>query len=282
MNLVPQELLARATAREGDVTPMPRALLVFAHPDDETVGLGARLRRFRQAHLIIATDGVPRDEEDSRTHGFPSAIQYRHARARELDDMLSSAGVGHMFHDSLGISDQQASFQLPALTRRIAEHIRSFRPEVIVTHPYEGGHPDHDACAFAVHYACVLAASPSGVRPLVAEAAFYHAGPAGLKTEVFLANPAEPQQVVRVLSPKERTHKRQRLDCFYTQRVPLALFPCTAERFRFAPHYDFTRPPHSGPTWYDHFPWGITSGRFCRLAAEAARELRSEVGSAWG
>ena len=285
----PQEILTRATAREGDVAPMPRALLVFAHPGDETVALGARLRRFRQAHLILATDGAPRDQADSRTHGFPSWIQYRDARARELDHMLTIAGVSNMAHESLGIPDQQASFQLPQLTRQIAEHIRSFRPEIVFTHPYEGGHPDHDACAFAVRYACALAASPSGIQMLIAEAACYHAGPDGIKAEVFLAPPEPPPhappngpQIIRKLSPGEQKRKRQRMDCFFTQRAALARFPCAVERFRLAPRYDFTRPPHPGPTYYDHFPWGITSGRFCRLAAEATRELRKEVGSAWG
>lgn len=289
MILVPQEILARATVREGDVSPMPRALLVFAHPDDETIALGARLRRFRGAQLILATDGAPRDEADSRTHGFSSWMGYRDARARELANMLSMAGIGHTTYHSLAIPDQQASFQLPDLTRRIAEHIRSFRPEIIFTHPYEGGHPDHDACAFAVRYACALAASPSGMQTLIAEAAFYHAGPNGLKTEMFLPPPEPPPHappngphIIRVLTPKEQTHKRQRLDCFFSQRATLARFPCAMERFRIAPRYDFTSPPHHGPTHYDHFPWGITSGQFCRLAAEAMRELRKEVGSAWG
>lgn len=260
---------------------MPRVLLVFAHPDDEALALGARLRRFREAHLILATDGAPRDPADSRTQGFPSLIEYRNARARELSDMLSLANVGHMSRTCLGFPDQEASFHLAELTRKIAEHVRSFRPEIILTHPYEGGHPDHDACAFAVRHACALSASPSGMQTLVAEAAFYHAGAGGIKTEVFLANAAPASQIVRKLTPAEQKRKRQRLDCFFTQRAMLAQFPCAVERYRIAPRYDFTRPPHPLPTYYDHFPWGITSGRFCRLAAEANRELRKEIGSAW-
>src|SRR6185312_5372260 len=49
-------LLSQATAQEGSASPMPRAMLVFAHPDDEVVGLGARLGRFRSACFVHVTD----------------------------------------------------------------------------------------------------------------------------------------------------------------------------------------------------------------------------------
>lgn len=35
-----------------------RTLLVFAHPDDKTVALGARLGRFDAAHFVHVTDGA--------------------------------------------------------------------------------------------------------------------------------------------------------------------------------------------------------------------------------
>jgi N-acetylglucosamine malate deacetylase 2 len=55
--------------------------------------------------------------------------------------------------------------------------LEQHRPEVIVTHSYEGGHPDHDACAFAVHHALELTrAQPV---PVIVEASFYHIGPQG-------------------------------------------------------------------------------------------------------
>lgn len=37
------EIIAQATAAQDNTRPMPRALPVFAHPDDETIALGARL-----------------------------------------------------------------------------------------------------------------------------------------------------------------------------------------------------------------------------------------------
>lgn len=47
-----------------------RAVIVAAHPDDETVGMGARLANFRGAALIIhLTDGSPDDLRDARNAG---------------------------------------------------------------------------------------------------------------------------------------------------------------------------------------------------------------------
>lgn len=274
MALDPRQVLARAIAPENDPSPAPQAMLVFAHPDDETVALGARIGRFKDAHFILVTDGAPRNRADSRMHGFASWSEYRDARARELTAMLRLAGVSQMSRECFDIPDQEAAFRLAELTRRIAQRIHAIQPQLVLTHPYEGGHPDHDACAFAVHHACAAANS---VPPIVAEAAFYHAGPDFLESEAFLPRPSPLPEIVRALSPREQSRKRERMDCFVTQRTTLSQFPCAAERYRIAPHYDFSSPPHPGPTLYDHFPWGLTSGRFCRLAAEASRELREEV-----
>jgi LmbE family N-acetylglucosaminyl deacetylase len=279
----PKAILARATAGEGDPSPAPRALLVFAHPDDETVALGARIGRFLNSHFILVTDGAPRNQADSLAHGFPSFVEYRAARARELSAMLQLAGVGQMSRECFDIPDQEVSLQLPEFARRLAQRIREVQPQVVITHPYEGGHPDHDACAFAVHQACALAAAGSGPQPLIVEAAFYHAGAHGIETETFLSLPSPllgtgpVPEVVHALAPAEQASKRERMACFVTQRATLEQFPCLAERYRVAPSYDFARPPHPGPAFYDHFPWGMTSGRFCRVAAEAMGELREEM-----
>jgi LmbE family N-acetylglucosaminyl deacetylase len=271
------ELLRRATAPQTDTTPRPRALLVFAHQDDETVALGGRLGRYGAAYLLHATDGAPRNEHDSRAHGFLTWREYHNARARELACALDLAGIGAMQHSCLEIADQGASLHLAELTRSILAHIDSLQPEVIFTHPYEGGHPDHDACAFAVHHAVAMRAAAGQTPPQIIECAFYHAGDLGIETGRFLPAPENPPEAVYELNPDEQAHKRALLQCFVTQTETLSYFNLSQERFRIAPHYDFTRPPHFGPAFYDGFPWGMASKRFCELAAQAEQELRSEM-----
>lgn len=257
----PEPLLAR------------RALLVFAHADDETIALGGRLHRLNITRLIHVTDGAPRDEHDSREHGFASLEDYRIARAAEFRAMLQMAGADGISHDNLGVPDQHAAFELAALTRSIAGIIEADAPEVILTHPYEGGHPDHDACAFAVHHAVQIA---QGRTPKIIECAFYHAGPQGIETGVFL-HEGSSRPAVLELSPGEQRLKQRLLDCYATQRETLQYFPTDRESFRLAPEYDFSQPPHPGRLFYEDFPWGMTAELFCQLVLAARQDLIPEA-----
>jgi LmbE family N-acetylglucosaminyl deacetylase len=140
--------------------------------------------------------------------------------------------------------------------------------DVVVTHAYEGGHPDHDAAAFAVQ----AAAQRTGVPVL--EMAGYHGATGSLSVGRFLPPPGEaaPETVLR-LTPEQQALKRRMLGCFVSQAQVLAAFPTGEERLRPAPRYDFTTPPHSGRLLYETMPWGITGAGFRALAAEARRAI---------
>lgn len=269
-----QELFRRAVAPEPS-SAVPRALMVFAHPDDEVVALGARLGNFGSAHFVHVTDGAPRNEQDSRKHGFSTLTQYRRAREKELVAALHAAGLGDVSRECLRVPDQEASFTLKVLTGTIGRILRQHRPEVVFTHPYEGGHPDHDACAFAVHHAVEL--RPEAERPLIIEGTFYHVGPRGHQAGTFLATQHPTPSAEFRLTAEERRRKQVLLDLFTTQRETLRGFPLEYERFRVAPRYDFRRPPHAPPVLYDNYPWGMTSHEFVELAREAEAMLSKRV-----
>lgn len=266
---MPDDLFLRATAPEGQLLPVPRTMLVFAHPDDEVIALGARLGRLSSALFVHVTDGAPKNERDSRAHGFATLDQYREAREQELSRALSLAGVEDARRIRLQIPDQEATFQLPYLSREIQRLLIEQRPEVVFTHPYEGGHPDHDACAFAVHRAVASLRTQSQGTPRIIEAAFYHAGPAGIEVGCFMPSSEITMEAEYRLAEEERRQKEALLACFATQQQTLSNFPLEHERFRIAPQYDFQKPPHTGPVLYDRFPWGVNSAQFCDLAHEA-------------
>lgn len=104
-------------------------MVVVAHPDDETVALGARLGRFGAAHFIHVTDGAPRNQYDSRAHGFSSTREYHLARLGELNDVFRSAGIAQVSRECLGITDQEATLHLVEITREIARRIQQNKPE---------------------------------------------------------------------------------------------------------------------------------------------------------
>jgi LmbE family N-acetylglucosaminyl deacetylase len=276
MALQTDNLLRWATAPEGDESPLSEAVLVFAHPDDEVIAVGARLGRFRQSRFVHVTDGAPRNEQDSRAHGFSTLDAYRQTREGEMRTVFQKAGVCAAAHECFGIPDQEASLSLPELVRRLHIVLKASRPDVVFTHPYEGGHPDHDACAFGVRHAIARLKAEGSGTPLIVEAVFYHAGPHGIETGGFLAHPQTTEEVSYTLSDAERNRKRELLDCFTTQRETLQGFGLACERFRIAPDYDFTRLPHEAPLFYDHFPWGMKSDRFRELARSAIASINQE------
>lgn len=256
--------------------------MVLAHPDDEVIALGGRLERLSHSRLLTLTDGAPLDGADARAHGFTHLADYRTARQKELAAALEHAGLTPAITepptdvDPIPVPDQTAALQLAPLTRAVAAAIRAFAPEAVLTHPYEGGHPDHDACAFAVHTALRLLATtlPHQELPIILEAPSYHGADEGnIRTGDFLPHSDAPQPIVCQLSAPEQANKRARLACFSTQAQTLAPFGVERELFRLAPAYDFTKAPHTGSLFYERFPWGMTGDGFRTRAAQATAEL---------
>jgi len=259
----------------GDFDTPPGALIISAHPDDEIIGAGALTGRLReQAPVFIeVTDGAPRDLEDARAHGFRGRQGYARARREELLTALKAAGIISPSLVELGVPDKEASFHLAGTAKRIFSLIKEIRPEIILTMPYEGGHPDHDATAFAVHAARKLLEKEFIEAPPIIEYASYHAGPEGGMHFDFLKR-EECYSVERHLSPEEAAFKKRLAACFRTQEKALAPFPLDIERFREAPLYDFTRPPHEGTLYYENYNWGVKGAKWRELAKKALKELR--------
>ena len=233
--------------------------LVVAHPDDETIAAGASLHLLPELLLVHVTDGAPRALADVAAAGFDAPAYYTAARRGELMAALDRAGAAPELVE-LGIVDQEASFAMAALARTLSRLFDARGIEVVITHAYEGGHPDHDATAFAVHAA-------AGHRPVL-EFAGYHADPAGaLLTGRFLPG---PDPTVIMLTEAERARKRAMFDCFRTQAGTLKAFGTDKESFRPAPAYDFMEPPLPGRLNYEHWGWSMTGARW-RALAQAAR-----------
>lgn len=255
-----------------------RVLVAVAHPDDETIGAGILLSRSPDAWVIHATDGVPQDQAFV-ARGFSGTLEeYAAVRQRELEAALALAGIGPERLRCLGLQDQGVVFEIPRLTRELTAAFREIAPEIVLTHAYEGGHPDHDAVALAVHAAADLLRSEGARPPEIWEMALYHAEPGENPEQRMVVGeflPATGIEETRLaLSEEERILKRRMLDCFETQRETLAALSSPRdERFRPAPRYDFTQPPHEGRLQYEIWGFGITGESWREVALALQQQL---------
>jgi LmbE family N-acetylglucosaminyl deacetylase len=253
-------------------TPGGRWLILAAHPDDEIIGASWLLGRLATPVIVHVTDGAPRDSRlwSPRAPGRRGA--YARLRREEAERALEVLGVGPGGLRALDLVDQEATAELPALCREVEALLTELRPSTVVVQPYEGGHPDHDACAFAAHAAVAHRRACSGEAPLLLEMTSYHRFAGRLRTGAFLGEPLAGAMTAR-LTTGEQERKRRALACFESQAEVLGPFGFDEERFRPAPHYDFTRPPHPGRLHYETLGWQRWSDTFPAAATRALDEL---------
>lgn len=251
--------------------PIAPILLVAAHPDDEIIGAGASLSCWRDLTVVHVTDGAPRNHPYAPSATFPDRAAYAATRRKEAQDALAIAGIAAEHIVDLAFVDQEAPFHLREISERIAALIAALRPALIVTHAYEGGHPDHDATCFAVHAACRLVTRAEINPPGLVEMTAYFRYGRQCVTSAFL--PSGETLAVVELDGTGRARKRRMLQCHKSQGDLVATFPVERECFRPAPDYDFCQPPHSGRLFYEQHDFGLDGARWRELAAAALRSL---------
>jgi N-acetylglucosamine malate deacetylase 2 len=270
-----QDLLDRFC--NGDSLPdeNPSVMIIVAHQDDESVGAGSRLCKLTNAYVVHVTDGAPRNPEVAKRYGFETREQYAQARWNELQKAMELAGVPRERLIHLGYADGEAAYRMVDLVIDVAELIDQHAPDLVITHPYEGGHTDHDATAFAVHLACGILRREGTSPPVVLEMTSYHDREGQRVVHEFLPHErADRARRAVHLTDDEQDVKQKMFECFRTQQVVLNTFSTTIEKFRPAPRYVFTKPPHEGRLNYEKYGDRELGARWRYHAELAMAELR--------
>jgi N-acetylglucosamine malate deacetylase 2 len=271
-----QQALAWFSSVSSSRADAPRTVLLAAHPDDETIGASAALYRLPDVTVAYLTDGAPRDTRLRSPHVNGSRDFYACVRAEEAASALAIAGVPASRIVFLGGVDQEAIAEAPRLLEGFLDVIRRCQPSVVITHPYEGGHPDHDTAALIAQLALPIMSGEAVAVPALLEMTSYHGRDGRRASGEFLPTNARGsyESVTLSLTPEERTMKARMFGSYVSQWHILSEFPLEPERLRAAPVYDFSRPPHDGQLWYEYLNWPTTNA----LWREAAKKLLERYG----
>jgi LmbE family N-acetylglucosaminyl deacetylase len=138
-----------------------KLLAVFAHPDDESMGMGGTLAKYSaqgvDTYLVCASRGErgwfgPEEQN-------PGLTLLGQIRTRELENAIKELGMKSLhFLDYIDGEVDQA-YHAKAISK-IVTQIRNIKPQVVVTFPPDGnyGHPDHIAIGQFTSAAIVCAA----------------------------------------------------------------------------------------------------------------------------
>ena len=141
-----------------------RLLAVFAHPDDESMGMGGTLAKYAAegvaTYLVCATRGErgwfgPEDQN-------PGLEALGKIREQELENAVRELGIkGLYFLDY--IDGEVDGVDHAEIIGKIVSYIRRVMPHVVVTFPPDGnyGHPDHIAVGQFTSAAIICAADAS-------------------------------------------------------------------------------------------------------------------------
>jgi len=251
----PGDALQAIAARRDVAAP---AAVVVAHPDDEVLGLSAVLPHLKDLRLIHASDGAKGAVDGAGPE----------ARFRELDAALSVLNVTPAARICYALPDGALVDHLGDLVERLVEDLAQV--ELVLTHAFEGGHPDHDACAVAVQAAVARLHRDGQRAPERLEFALYRREPTGVALNSF---PVDAEIAPLALTGEEQVRRVQALAAFESQQHVVSRFPADREAVRLAPEFDAAQPRAPGALLFagadPHAEgrWRTAAARF--LATEA-------------
>jgi LmbE family N-acetylglucosaminyl deacetylase len=243
-----------------------KRLLVFvAHPDDATIACAGLLQRVPASLVVFAVDGAPAGYGFERKFG--TLRNYSEERFREAERALSYLPGGSFrrlkTRRAEYFQDRRLFENLQEAANSLSSIVQDFSPDTIVSHAFEGGHIDHDACSFLANRVAQAHSLTDLEFPLYWKAA-------GGRDVFQKFRAAHRDEVCLNLSEAEIALKKKMLSEYKSQSDIVATFPSGKELFRPAPPYDYER-----PSWNLSYPGNWRTRRDSKLVLKRFQEFRA-------
>lgn len=168
-------------------------LAIFAHPDDESFGIGGTLARYASrsvsVHYLCGTRGESGTVDPEFMQGYSDVSDLRSAELECASRELGLAGVHYLGYRDSGMPgspdnrhpNSLFSASIDDVAQRIIQAVDRLQPDVVITHDKFGGygHPDHIKLyhgtirAYEMRYGVALGDPPGGApEPKSASQAF--------------------------------------------------------------------------------------------------------------
>lgn len=267
-------------ARREPLHGFTQVVFVGAHADDEVIGYGTVLSQIPNALAIQVTDSAPKVpkhiEDPAAAERFKTRI--RAVRRDELTAALNLAGHNPARRECLGEADQDVMNRMGATAAALAERFEKNKIAFVLTHAYEGGHPDHDAVAASVHLAKEILAR-KGIYIGIIETPLYKGVPGDQTQRIWQefadgVSTSSEDTFIKILTPREQALKRAMYAAHASQAHIFTNTFDDRELFRVAPNYDFSVPPNNGHVTNIFPEFGLTHEKWLDLISEARRQVR--------
>jgi LmbE family N-acetylglucosaminyl deacetylase len=172
-------------------------LVVLAHPDDESFGMGGTLAYYARnkcgIYLICATRGEAGVMDPEHLGNFFTTADKREAELRCAAQILGLQDVYFLGYRDSGMSgsednhhpDAQINQPVEEVAGMVVKYIRAIKPDIVLTFDPIGGyrHPDHihiqKATTLAFEKADDASFHPEAGSPFKPQALYYHVFPRG-------------------------------------------------------------------------------------------------------